>query len=227
MTRPNLPPVPQQVADFLLSEDGAVTYGLNKLDFTLARVRVDPTGYREIGHKIRQGAIEVREVAPRPGSATRAVYTPAMNRLSVPAGLDLVTPGSAQIAAQATIVHEATHALLDYHRFTTSVALDEAAAYVAEQIYAMARHRRQGSSDARAQAILSAAQAVVRGRDMLSRQGVVLFETDPDVEALVQAVRGHTGAYPNADERVTPDGIWGGIADPWYLPRGGNSRAPS
>jgi len=208
-----------EVADFLLSDESYITYALGKLDFTFAGFPVDLAGYREIGHKIRQGALEVKPDPSAPGARIAASYTALANRLSVPAGLDLHTPGPHRIANQSVIVHEVTHALVDFHRFTTTGALDEACAYLAGQLYAMSFGLRQASTNSRANAIFVAAQAIVTQRRMTSTRGTVLFGSDPDVVTLARAVRGHTHAYPDADITRTGDGISGGLLDPWYLPR--------
>lgn len=211
----------QQVVDFLLSQESYIVFGLGKLNFTLEGFRVDTEGYREIGHKIRSGAIEVRVIPPDPDreSEVEATYTARMDKLSVPEGLDLRTEARGHIRNQAMIVHEATHALVDYHRATLSGALDEACAYVAGQVYSMSVGSPQTSSERRAQAILSASHAIVQQRRMKYVTGAVLRASDTDVAALVAAVRGHTGAYPDADVVRTGDGIDGGLLNPWYLPR--------
>jgi hypothetical protein len=208
-----------EVANFLRSEESYVVFGLGKLNFTLAGFRVDTEGYREIGDKVRQGAIEVRPVRSEPGSSVAAVYTGRLDCLSVPAGLDLHTPGRRRIKDQSMIVHEATHALVDFHRFTFSGALDEACAYLAGQLYAMSLGDRQSSSRPRDDAIFSAARNIVQQRRMKYVTGAVLAASDPDVAALADAVRGHTHAYPDADVTRTGDGIRGGLLDPWYMPR--------
>ena len=208
-----------EIADFLLSDESSITTALGKLNFTLGGFRVETKGYREIGHKIRQGAIEVRAVQSDPDSPLAAAYTPRLDRLSVSAGLDLHTPRRGRIKDQSMVVHEVTHALLDFHRFTTTVALDEACAYVAGQVYARALGDLQMSSRPRDGAIFSASQRIVRERRMRYVTGAVLMATDPDVVALTDAIRGHTRAYPDADVRRTGDGVYGGLIDPWYLPR--------
>ncbi|NNK64701.1 MAG: hypothetical protein HKO98_15990, partial [Gemmatimonadetes bacterium] len=209
-----LSPEATEVADFLLSEESYITFGLGKLNFTLAGFRVDTQGYREIGHKIRQGAIEVRPVESAPGSSVAAVYTGLLDRLSVPAGLDLHTPRRRRIKDQSMVVHEVTHALVDFHRFTTTGALDEACAYVAGQLYAMSLGDLQSSSRPRDNAIFTASRTIVQQRRMKFVPGAVLMASDSDVAALAAAVRGHTQAYPDADVRRTGDGVHGGLIDP-------------
>jgi hypothetical protein len=208
-----------EVADFLLSTESYVVFALGRLEFSLDGFRVDREGYREIGHKIKQGAVAVVPVQSASGSRVAAVYTPRRDRLSVPAGLDLHTPGAARIGNQAMIVHECTHALIDFHRFTCSGAVNEACGYIAGQLYAMTLGLRQTGAGAESRAIIATAQAVVTGRRMTGTTGVQLRSTDRDVAALVAAVTAHTSAYPDARVVRTPDGISGGLINPWYQPR--------
>jgi GNAT superfamily N-acetyltransferase len=155
------------VANFLLSNDASVTFALGKLDFTFDSFRVDYEGYREIGHKIRQGAIEVAEASASSGSQIAAVYTAQRDRLSVPANLDLSGRGRGSIGQQAMIVHECTHALMDFHYYQTTGAVQEACAYIAESIYATCKLiGLSGGGNTQSQAILDAASAIVTGRSM-------------------------------------------------------------
>ncbi len=120
-----------EVADFLLSTESYIVFALGRLNFHVGGFRIDTECYREIGHKIRQRAITVAPARSSPGSQVAAVYTPARDRLSVPANLDLHRPGPGRIGNQGMIVHEATHALVDFHRFTCTGAVDEACGYIA------------------------------------------------------------------------------------------------
>ncbi len=78
---------------------------------------------------------------------------------------------------------------------------------------------RQTGVGARSSAIIAAAQAVVAGRQMITRTGLRLSISDPDMVALRRAITAHTSAYPDAAVRRTPDGIQDGLINPWYLPR--------
>jgi hypothetical protein len=208
-----------EVANFLLSTDSYIAFALGRLNFTVEGFRVDTKGYREIGHKIRQRAITVVAVRATGGSQVAAAYTARRDQLSVPAGLDLHTPGAARISNQAMIVHEGTHALVDFHRFASTGAVNEACGYVAGQVYAMSLGLRQAGVGARSSAIISAAQAVVSRRRMTTRIGARLRASDPDVARLIRAITAHTSAYPDARVHRTPDGIRGGLINPWYQPR--------
>ena len=117
------------------------------------------------------------------------------------------------------IVHEATHALVDFHRFACTGALNEACGYIAGQVYAMTLGLRQAGAGPRSAAIISAAQAVVRRRRMTIRTGAVLRAADADMATLIRAITAHTSAYPDASVRRTADGIRGGLINPWYQPR--------
>ena len=193
-----------EVAGFLLSTESYIVFALDRLDFCVEAFRVDTEGYREIGHKIRQGAITVAPVRSSAGSQVAAVYTPHRDRLSVPANLDLHTPGPARISNQSMIVHEATHALVDFHRFTCTGAVDEACGYIAGQLYAMSLGLRQTGAGPRSSAIIAAAQAVVTGRRMVFQTGTRLSTRDPDMVALLGAITAHTSAYPDAGVQQHP-----------------------
>ena len=208
-----------EVSNFLLSTENYIVFALGRLDFRLQGFRIDIEGYREIGHKIRSGAITVSAARSSVGSQVAAVYTPRRDRLSVPANLDLHTPGPVRISNQSMIIHEATHALVDFHRFSCTGAVDEACGYIAGQLYAMSLGLRQTGAGVRSGAIITAAQAIVTGRQMTTRLGAHLTVRDPDVAALLAAITGHTSAYPDAGVRRTGDGIRGGLLNPWYMPR--------
>lgn len=208
-----------EVADFLLSTESYIFFALGRLNFRVEGFRIDIQGYREIGRKIRSGAITVVAARSSTGSQVAAVYTPRRDRLSVPANLDLHTHGPVRISNQSMIVHEATHALVDFHRFACTGAVDEACGYIAGQVYAMSLGLRQVGAGARSGRIITAAQAIVTGRQMVTRTGAHLTVRDPDVVALLTAITAHTSAYPDAGVRHTPDGIRGGLINPWYMPR--------
>lgn len=208
-----------EVADFLLSMESYIVFALGRLDFVVEGFRVDTQGYREIGHKIREHAITVAPVRSSAGTPIAAAYTPRRDRFSVPANLDLHSPGPARISNQSMIVHEATHALVDFHRFACTGAVNEACGYIAGQLYAMSLGVRQTAVAPRSRAIIAAAQAVVTGRRMVFRTGTHLSGRDPDMVALLGAITAHTSAYPDAGVLSTPDGIRGGLINPWYLPR--------
>lgn len=207
------------VAGFLLSSDTGIQWGLSRLSFSVDGLRVDPEGYAEMGHQIRQGGIQVREPRSAPGTPIAAAYTAGTNTLSLrlPAGLQLSAGTATSIGEQAGIVHEITHALFDYHGYSATNAVEEAVAYIAETLYAAARAlRRSNPGDPRADAILTAALAVVEGRQMRMRLGQALASSSADVRALVDAIRAHTAAYPDADSANHTNGIFGGLMNPYY-----------
>lgn len=208
------------VANFLLSNDASVTFALGKLDFTFDSFRVDYEGYREIGHKIRQGAIEVAEASASSGSQIAAVYTAQRDRLSLPANLDLSGRGRASIGQQAMIVHECTHALMDFHYYQTTGAVQEACAYIAESIYATCKLiGLSGGGNSQSQAILDAASVIVTERSMHRNVGQRLLPGDTDVAQLIAAVRAHDAYRSEAGQPYRSDGICGGLMNPWYMPR--------
>jgi len=208
-----------EVADFLLSTESYIVYALGRLNFSVEGFRIDIEGYREIGHKIRSGAITVAVGRRSAGSQVAAVYSQLRDRLSVPANLDLHTPGPARVSNQSLIVHEVTHALVDFHRFACTGAVDEACGYIADQVYAKALGLQQTGAGGRSGAIITAAQAIVTGRQMTTRTGARLTVRDPDVAVLITAITAHSNVYPDAGVHTTPGGIPGGLLNPWYMPR--------
>lgn len=207
-----------QVGNFLLSTDGHIVNAFNKLNFGVSGCLVDTEGYREMGHKVRQGAIAVEPASSSAGSSLSAVYTPGRDRLSVSTPLNLAGASGAAVVRQAEIVHEITHALMDFHRYAISDTLQEVLAYLAGTIYMRAHAVSASASEPRTQAILGAAQQVVVDRSMHVRAGQRLQLSDPDVAQLAAAIRGHS-SYPNADTVRQADGVSGGLINPWYLPR--------
>src|SRR4051794_26355 len=112
----------RDVADFLTSRTGEIAGAIERLDFIIIDFHVDPEGYREIGHMIRQGSITVETAQSSPGSGIEAVYTAGLNKLSVPANINL-----SEIGHQIKVIHEATHALIDFHNYQTTELVDEMA----------------------------------------------------------------------------------------------------
>ena len=204
------------VANFLLSTDASVQYGLSKLRFSVDGMRVDSEGYAEMGHKIRQGAIQVGQARSSSNSQAEAVYTPARDLLSLRPGIRLAGITPDVIGQQAGVVHEVTHALFDFHGYRTTNAVEEAVAYIAETLYATARFlRRRAPENPRSDAILTAALNVVTSRGMLTQLGQALVSTSREIRALTNAVRAHP-IYPDADAGNHADGVFGGLMNPWY-----------
>lgn len=211
-------PLATDVANFLLSNSTPISHAIGNLNFTLDGIQIDTEGYHEMGHKVRQNAIAVEPVRSRSGSSSlSAVYTPALNKLSVSANINLTS----SVADQSTIIHEITHALVDYHRVTTTQAIDEALAYIADSIYSLSRFTRLTSTDPKSNAIILAAQNIVRSNPafLIPQTTVSLNSSDINVSHLLQAIRNHTSAYPNVSHSTHSDGISGGLINPWYLPR--------
>jgi hypothetical protein len=206
-----------EVADFLLADQVPIKAAIDRLDFWLEDFHVDPEGYREIGHKVRSNAVRV--IARRRGQAhgAGATYTALMDKISVSDNLDL----AGSIADQSLIIHEVTHALMDYHRYRASDLVQEVAAYVAGGLYARCRAMPGlRANRPEEQAILTAAQDIVTPRVMMVSPGTRLRMSDPDVQRLAAAIRG-SSIYPDVDAVRGSDGISGGLVNPWYLPRHG------
>ena len=136
----------ENVADFLLSDDRHISFAIEKLNFFIENFHVDPEGYRELGQKIRQGALTVETASRNRGSRTSAVYTALRNRLSVSQNMNLTGSSAQDVIQQAEIIHEVTHALMDYHFYQTTGTVQEIAAYMAGGLYARAHARSLTSS---------------------------------------------------------------------------------
>lgn len=122
------------------------------------------------------------------------------------------------IIDQAGIIHECTHALMDFHGARTTGAIHEAVAYVASAVYTISFEVLLSSSSTKGNVILQAANAIATGRRFGG--GVVrLAAGDQDVWTLLQTIRGHTAAYPDSDSISGTDGIREGLVNPYYLPR--------
>ena len=92
-------------------------------------LKVYPQGYRDVASLIESREILV--VAEDPGGGIAAKYWPGANMIAVRPDATLDTP-----QAEAIVVHEATHALLDLQGLGTLMTGDnEGAAYVAEALF--------------------------------------------------------------------------------------------
>jgi hypothetical protein len=166
---------------------------------------------------IRQGSITVEIAQSSPGSRIDAVYTSGLNKLSVPQSLNL-----SEIGHQMKVIHEATHALIDFHNYRTTELIDEMAAYIADSLYGAIRHQSVRSPDSRTMSILRAALEVVSQHNMVNSRGVRLSRQDPYVAQLAQAIESHpsydgAGGRPNYANGI-PIGEHG-LINPWYQPR--------
>lgn len=200
----------RDVAAFLTSKDPAITQALSRLDFSIDAIRLDPAGYRWMGKLMLEGGIDVTGAQASGDSATAAVYTSLLDKMTLRPGLKLEGDGNSAILEQAGVVHETTHALVDFHGFAATNAVEEAAGYLAQVTYAKARSRVHFSTEPKAQAILTAAVDIVMNRRLLVKTGQKLASSDSDVKALVEAIRQHPAAYPDADEQNHSNGIFGG-----------------
>jgi len=206
------------IGEFLLSRGNSIRRALDRLDFEIEGFRIDPAGFREIGHKFLQRAISVFEQQGAASGHLGAAYTDRLDKMTLTAAPRLTGTGRTVVIDQAGIVHECTHALMDFHGARTTGAIHESAAYTAGAVYAVGFNVLLSSSSTRSNAILQAANAIATGR-RFGNGTVRLAAGDQDVAALVQAIRSHTAAYPDADSISGTDGIREGLMNPWYLPR--------
>jgi hypothetical protein len=108
-----------------------------RINFRYAGVRIYGSGYAAVAQAIEREHIAVR----LPGSAVAqrlmrssgvASYSSSENTLYVPSANFL--EGNV-IHDKALVVHEMTHALMDYHRHNMAVRQSEAVAYLAQMMY--------------------------------------------------------------------------------------------
>lgn len=105
-----------------------------KIDFSMAGMRITKDGYwvlakrfsnREIAHRVR--------VYTRPelvGSRNEALYEPRQDKIR------LRSPNVMQtLSGRATVIHECTHALLDFRDMRSNIRSDEGTAFVAAAMY--------------------------------------------------------------------------------------------
>ena len=118
----------------------------------------------------KKGDIKV-EVASS-GKLLSASYHPHSDTLTVP------DDKLASVAAQAGVLHEGIHALVDMHKCKEVTVLnDEAAAYLAEVIYLRAAHSWVNGGAAE-MAIYNAADQLAKAHGLYSKRGVRLSVDD-------------------------------------------------
>ncbi|WP_406698798.1 hypothetical protein V5E97_07915 [Singulisphaera sp. Ch08] len=130
-----VPPKPQRppmgfgdvaAAQIVLSTLGSAPMGW--INFHIGPYHINTLEFRKIADRIRSGTFAVYRL---PGDAEKAEYDPEANALHIRFGWDIVD--------KANIVHEAVHAIFDLKKACNIFTLDdEAAAYLAESLYAQA-----------------------------------------------------------------------------------------
>jgi hypothetical protein len=141
-----------------------------RIHFRLGRLEISPQRLRGVGKAIKKGDIKV-EVASS-GKLLSASYHPHSDTLIVP------DDKLASVAAQAGVLHEGIHALVDmYKHKEVTVLNDEAAAYLAEVIYLRAAHSWVNGGAAE-MAIYNAADQLAKAHGLYSKLGVRLSVDD-------------------------------------------------
>ena len=207
-----------EVADFLLSRQRHISYAIGNLDFYVDRFHVEPQGFREMGNLIRMGNIRVEPPSRSSRSAIAAVYTPALNKLSIAPGMDLAGTTPQAVIAQSQIIHEMTHALMDFHHYQTTGTMQEVAAYLSGGIYAHSHFISLTTTNPDSNRILTAARQVIQSHRMLIDHGVVITRSQRDVDRLARAIEAHPN-YPDSSRIMQADGIETTLLNPWYMPR--------
>ena len=166
-----------------------------RIHFRLGRLEVSPQRLRGVGKAIKNGDIKL-EVA-KTGKLLSAAYSPHSDTLTVP------DDRLASVTAQAGVLHEGIHALVDIYKCKEVTVLnDEAAAYLAEAIYLRAAHSWVNGGAAE-MAIYQAADQVARAHDLYSKRGVRLALAD--VADLRAAISKHP-AYSSIGARQKTSG---------------------
>lgn len=108
-----------------------------RINFRYDGVPVYGSGYATIATAIENDHVHVRLLrGQRAARAMRALGVAAYNKTSdtfFVSGADFLD--TTTTPKKALVVHEMTHALLDYHRSTMSQGKSEAAAYIAQMMY--------------------------------------------------------------------------------------------
>ncbi len=108
---------------------------VRKINFRLPRTQGSPevpvygNGYRIIARGIRNRNISI-DYNIRAERAGAGIYDSQKQWIKLP-----TTNPSQSIPHKALVIHEATHALLDYHRIPLRKSISEAAAYIAQAMY--------------------------------------------------------------------------------------------
>jgi hypothetical protein len=166
----------------------------DRISFKVQNIAIDRTQMELVAQAIDKGDISV--AAGNTGPQLGAAYSSFVGRRFGPGEKKLVgsiTLGSESVVrsaiGRASIFHESIHALKDVRGWTVPTMQDEeAVAYLGDAMYLRANHTLV-SGGALEMAIYNAAFAIVDGRNMLARLGVVL--TWSDCDALRAAIKAH------------------------------------
>jgi hypothetical protein len=167
---------------------------VNRISFKVENVAIDGMQMDLVAQAIEKQDISV--VTGSTGPQLGAAYSSFVGRRFGPGEKKLIgsiTLGSESVVrtalGKASIFHESVHALKDVKGWKVpSMQDEEAVAYLADAMYLRANHT-SISGGALEMAIYTAAFAIVDGRDMLTRPGVVLRWSDCD--ALRAAIKAH------------------------------------
>lgn len=116
---------------------------VSRINFSLGGLHINSDGFARIRRAIQNGHIKVNGSRTLPEAAS-ASYGADENVLTISPDLNLGTR-----SGQAVVIHECVHAIVDAARASsTTVASNEAAAYIAQVIYRMANgeHRMIGNA---------------------------------------------------------------------------------
>jgi hypothetical protein len=111
-----------------------------RINFRFDSVRVYGSGYDAVARAIENGRIMIAGMVSRVPGVLLCQYSHSVgpnhvNRLLIDTGLDFNAAFEAQL-----VIHEATHALMDYHATPLSLLDSEATAYIAGAFYCVVKN---------------------------------------------------------------------------------------
>lgn len=182
-------------AQLALSVLGSVP--ISRINFHIGGYHIKPLDFRKVADRIRSGTFAVYSL---PASSAAAKYDPEANALHIRFGW--------HVTELAKIVHEAVHAVFDLKKAHNIFSVDdEAAAYLAESIFAQAyvaptRHRQLVGGDARTGDIFMEAYKLA----MMALDGVEIV--DADFEHLREKIATHPEYAGGARNVAGYDGVY-------------------
>jgi hypothetical protein len=158
------------------------THPVQKINFSIEGFQISASRLAKVAEAVRDCRIKLEEQPS--GKLLGAAYSPHSDKMSV--GSDIGT----SVVARAGVVHECVHALVDMFEYKDMrVMTDEAAAYLAENVYLMALKKSVGTPDAQTAAIYNAARGLVAKKKLLAKAGVRIGRAE--LEPLIKAINSH------------------------------------
>lgn len=158
------------------------THPVQRINFSIEGFPINAHRLGKVADAVRDCRIQLDEQPA--GKLLGAAYSPHSDKMSV--GSDIGT----SVVARAGVVHECVHALVDMFEYKEMrVMTDEAAAYLAENVYLIALKKSVGTPDAKTAAIYNEARGLVTKKKLHAKSGVRLRRAD--LEPLIKAIHAH------------------------------------